>query len=71
VEETKMSYGVQSGCRVECGYKSLEEAIDAIKSELTQYCRPTDDSLMVWEDPITGRHLRITWIEDDEKDTLQ
>ena len=61
-----MSYGIQNGCRVECGYKSLEEAIDTIKSELTQYCRPTDDSLMTWEDPITGRYLRITWVDDDE-----
>ena len=59
-----MSYGVQSGCRVECGYKTLEEAIEAVKSELTQYCRPTDQNCMIWEDPVAHRYLRIVEMED-------
>ena len=59
-----MSYGIQSGCRVECGYKTLQDAIEAVKGELTQYCRPLDRRYTRWEDPVTGRFLRIVWMDD-------
>jgi hypothetical protein len=54
-----MSYGVARGCRIEVGYDTLEDAIDAIQSNTTHFCRPLNKERTHWEDPVLQEKYKI------------
>ena len=65
-----MSYAIQRGCLVECGYETFDEAVEGIKKQSSWDCRPAGGQMNVWYDAGSGRTYRIIWV-DDEKDTMR